>query len=136
MRIMEQKLAWSVQSDANSAQIHRLEGEVEEQRQLRLHDAKQVEAKAARIKEWVTNKLKELEIQNQTLREQNIKCNQQLELLRNHLALADRRRSESSSPESRQVSSLRILMFGCILFPFCPVIILSKPFTFFKHKFY
>lgn len=100
---MEQKLAWSVQSDANSAQIHRLEGEVEEQRQLRLHDAKQVEAKAARIKEWVTNKLKELEIQNQTLREQNIKCNQQLELLKNHLALADRRRSESSSPESRQV---------------------------------
>lgn len=101
---MEQKLAWSAQSDANSAQIHRLEGEVEEQRQLRLHDAKQVEAKAARIKEWVTNKLKELEIQNQTLREQNIKCNQQLELLRNHLALADRRRSESNSPENRQVS--------------------------------
>lgn len=101
---MEQKLAWSVQSDANSVQIHRLEGEVEEQRQLRLHDAKQVEAKAARIKEWVTNKLKELEIQNQTLREQNIKCNQQLELLRNHLALTERRRSESSSPEARQVS--------------------------------
>ncbi|XP_057660411.1 uncharacterized protein CG43867 isoform X4 [Diorhabda carinulata] len=102
VRIMEQKLAWSVQSDANSAQINRLEGEVEEQRQLRLHDAKQVEAKAARIKEWVTNKLKELEIQNQTLREQNIKCNQQLELLRNHLALTERRRSESSSPEGRQ----------------------------------
>ncbi|XP_074025916.1 uncharacterized protein CG43867 isoform X5 [Leptinotarsa decemlineata] len=102
VRIMEQKLAWSVQSDTNSAAINRLEGEVEEQRQLRLNDAKQVEAKAARIKEWVTNKLKELEIQNQTLREQNIKCNQQLELLKNHLALADRRRSESSSPEGRQ----------------------------------
>lgn len=101
---MEQKLAWSVQSDSNNAQIHRLEGEVEEQRQLRLQDARQVEAKAARIKEWVTNKLRELEQQNQTLREQNIKCNQQLELLRNHLALADiRRRSESCSPEPRQV---------------------------------
>lgn len=101
VRIMEQKLAWSQQSDANSAQISRLEGEIEEQRQLRLHDARQVEAKAARIKEWVTNKLRELEQQNQTLREQNIKCNQQLELLRNHLALADRRRSESCSPEPR-----------------------------------
>lgn len=55
------------------------------QRQLRLHDARQVEAKAARIKEWVTNKLKELEQQNQHLREQNNKCNQQLELLRNHI---------------------------------------------------
>ncbi|XP_076257246.1 uncharacterized protein CG43867 isoform X9 [Rhynchophorus ferrugineus] len=103
VRIMEQKLAWSAQSDASNAQIHRLEGEVEEQRQLRLHDARQVEAKAARIKEWVTNKLRELEQQNQHLREQNIKCNQQLELLRNHLALADRRRSESNSPEPRQL---------------------------------
>lgn len=92
VRIMEQKLAWSQQSDANTAQISRLEGEIEEQRQLRLQDARQVEAKAARIKEWVTNKLRELEQQNQTLKEQNIKCNQQLELLRNHLALADRRR--------------------------------------------
>lgn len=55
------------------------------QRQLRLQDARQVEAKAARIKEWVTNKLKELEQQNQHLREQNNKCNQQLELLRNHI---------------------------------------------------
>ncbi|XP_066150392.1 uncharacterized protein CG43867 isoform X4 [Euwallacea fornicatus] len=103
VRIMEQKLAWSSQSDAGSAQIHRLEGEVEEQRQLRLQDARQVEAKAARIKEWVTNKLRELEQQNQHLREQNIKCNQQLELLKNHLALADRRRSESGSPEPRQL---------------------------------
>ncbi|CAG9819593.1 unnamed protein product [Phaedon cochleariae] len=101
---MEQKLAWTARSDADSgAHIDRLETEVEQQRQLRLHDAKQVEAKAARIKEWVTNKLKELEIQNQTLREQNIKCNRQLELLRNHLALSsDRRRSEAGSPEGRQ----------------------------------
>lgn len=52
---------------------------------MRLQDARQVEAKAARIKEWVTNKLRELEQQNQHLREQNNKCNQQLELLRNHI---------------------------------------------------
>ncbi|XP_046382604.1 uncharacterized protein CG43867 isoform X5 [Ischnura elegans] len=66
--------------------INKLETQVEEQRQLRLQDAKQVEAKAAKIKEWVTNKLRELEEQNQHLREQNQKCNEQLELLRNHLA--------------------------------------------------
>jgi hypothetical protein len=30
------------------------------QRLLRLQDAKQVEAKAAKIKEWVTNKLREV----------------------------------------------------------------------------
>lgn len=43
VRIMEQKLAWSAKSDASSAQINRLEGEVEEQRQLRLNDARQVQ---------------------------------------------------------------------------------------------
>ncbi|XP_063979079.1 uncharacterized protein CG43867 isoform X8 [Diachasmimorpha longicaudata] len=71
--------------DVHCACISKLETQVEEQRQLRLHDARQVEAKAARIKEWVTNKLRELEQQNQHLREQNNKCNQQLELLRNHI---------------------------------------------------
>lgn len=67
------------------------------QKQLRLQDAKQVEAKAARIKEWVTNKLRELEEQNQHLREQNNKCNQQLELLRNHIALQGSRNNIVSS---------------------------------------
>jgi pleckstrin homology domain-containing family H len=62
--------------------ISKLETQVEEQKQLRLQDARQVEAKAAKIKEWVTNKLRDLEDQNQVLREQNIKCNQQLELLK------------------------------------------------------
>lgn len=38
--------------------INRLEGQVDEQRKLRLNDAKLVEAKAAKIKEWVTNKLR------------------------------------------------------------------------------
>lgn len=32
----------------------------EEQRKIRLNDAKLVEAKAAKIKEWVTNKLREV----------------------------------------------------------------------------
>lgn len=73
--------------------ISTLENQVEEQRQLRLQDARQVEAKAAKIKEWVTNKLRELEEQNQVLREQNIKCNQQLELLRNHIATQSNRNS-------------------------------------------
>lgn len=62
--------------------ISSLEQQVEEQKLLRIQDARQVEAKAAKIKEWVTNKLRELEDQNQLLREQNVKCNQQLELLR------------------------------------------------------
>ncbi|XP_033611575.1 uncharacterized protein CG43867 isoform X4 [Cryptotermes secundus] len=101
VRMMEQRLAqtdWTpsettehVSSLNSTVQeketvINKLETQVEEQRLLRLQDAKQVEAKAAKIKEWVTNKLRELEEQNQHLREQNQKCNAQLELLRNHLA--------------------------------------------------
>nr|XP_040229600.2 uncharacterized protein CG43867 isoform X9 [Anopheles coluzzii] len=73
--------------------ISQLESAIEEQKQLRLQDARQVGAKAAKIKEWVTNKLRELEEQNQLLREQNIKCNQQLELLRNHIATQSTRHS-------------------------------------------
>ena len=52
---------------------------------MRLADAKAVEAKAARIKEWVTNKLRELEEQNVHLKVQNAKANDQMELLRNRL---------------------------------------------------
>ncbi|CAG4997109.1 unnamed protein product [Parnassius apollo] len=87
VRAMEQRLCeWPAGADGAPRAISRLEGQIEEQKQLRLQDAKQVEAKAARIKEWVTNKLRELEQQNQLLREQNDRCNQQLELLRNHIA--------------------------------------------------
>lgn len=73
--------------------INSLEIQVEEQRQLRLQDAKQIEAKAAKIKEWVNNKLRDLEEQNQLLREQNQKCNQQLELLKNYIANQSNRHS-------------------------------------------
>ncbi|KAI5732217.1 hypothetical protein M8J77_023476 [Diaphorina citri] len=88
--------------------LNKLATQVEEQCHLRLQDAKLVEAKAARIKEWVTNKLRELEAQNQHLREQNHKCNQQLELLRRHMAqLSSNRNSpcvtEFSSPKRSSI---------------------------------
>lgn len=70
----------SVSTDTDK--LSQLEVQVEQQRLLRLHDAKQVEAKAAKIKEWVTTKLRELEEQNKVLRDQNVKCIQQLEILK------------------------------------------------------
>lgn len=88
--------------------INQLEVQVEEQRLLRLQDAKQVEEKAAKIKEWVTNKLRELEEQNQVLREQNVKCNQQLELLRNHLATQSNRNSSIAAAPVRSSLSLDV----------------------------
>lgn len=87
---MEQRLCdWPKSQNSSSGpskkvdtSLTHLESQVEEQKLLRLQDARQVEAKAAKIKEWVTNKLRELEEQNQVLRAQNIKCNQQLEILK------------------------------------------------------
>lgn len=84
---MEQKLRGdndyqNLISDPTNETISQLESRIEEQKNLRLQDARQVEVKAARIKEWVTNKLRELEDQNRLLREQNVKCNQQLDLLK------------------------------------------------------
>ncbi|GLH10568.1 Uncharacterized protein CG42248, partial [Gryllus bimaculatus] len=73
-------------TDHHRRTITQLETAVEEQRQLRLQDARQVEAKAARIKQWVALKLRDLEAQNAVLREQNARCAAQLDLLRAHLA--------------------------------------------------
>ncbi|XP_037934744.1 uncharacterized protein CG43867 isoform X2 [Teleopsis dalmanni] len=92
--------------------ITSLEIQVEEQRQLRLHDARQIEAKAAKIKEWVTNKLRELEEQNQLLREQNLKCNQQLELLKNHIANQPNRHSSVGPHPVRNSLSLDVQDFA------------------------
>ncbi|XP_037914351.1 uncharacterized protein CG43867 isoform X5 [Hermetia illucens] len=101
----------SISNDAEKT-ITNLEIQVEEQKQLRLQDAKQVEAKAAKIKEWVTNKLRELEEQNQVLREQNVKCNQQLEILRNHIASSTSARHSSIQQPVRSSLSLEVQEFG------------------------
>ena len=74
--------------------IFELEQKIEEQKKMRLNDAKQVEVKAGKIKEWVSAKLKELEEQNQNLREENRKCSEELRLLKC--------RMQHASPESRR----------------------------------
>ncbi|XP_045421246.1 LOW QUALITY PROTEIN: pleckstrin homology domain-containing family H member 1 [Lemur catta] len=54
--------------------ISQLEAQLEEQKQMRAEEAKIVQEKAAKIKEWVTLKLAELEMENQHLKS----CNQRL----------------------------------------------------------
>ena len=75
------------------------------QRALRLADAKAVEAKAARIKDWVTNKLRELEEQNAHLKVQNAKANDQMELLRNRL---EQLQELGATTKSRQTSMIEV----------------------------
>lgn len=79
--------------------IKELEKLVEDQKRLRLQDATQVEEKASRIKEWVANKLKELENQNRQLRDQNRKQKEAVESLSTKLSTM----SPISSP--RKVNS-------------------------------
>ncbi|XP_054547125.1 pleckstrin homology domain-containing family H member 1 isoform X2 [Talpa occidentalis] len=54
--------------------ISQLEAQLEKQKQMRAEEAKIVQEKAAKIKEWVTVKLAELEMENQHLKS----CNQRL----------------------------------------------------------
>ncbi|XP_070771772.1 pleckstrin homology domain-containing family H member 2 [Enoplosus armatus] len=64
-----QELQASVQEKEDV--IAQLEQQLEEQKQIRLQDAKTVEEKAAKIKEWVMLKLSEFEVENAALRETN-----------------------------------------------------------------
>ena len=81
--------------------IQDLEQLVEDQKRLRLQDSNQVEEKAARIKEWVTNKLKELENQNKQLRDQNRRQKEMVESLSMKLASM----SPISSPRKKLINS-------------------------------
>lgn len=63
------------------SQIKDLVKLVDEQKQLRHQDANLVEEKAAKIKEWVASKLKELENQNKSLRDQNKKQKETIDKL-------------------------------------------------------
>ena len=64
-----------------------------------------MEAKAARIKDWVTNKLRELEDQNAQLKVQNAKANDQMELLQKRL---EHIHLSGTSTKSRQSSMAEV----------------------------
>ena len=70
-----------------------------------------MEAKAARIKDWVTNKLRELEDQNAHLKVQNAKANDQMELLRNRL---EQLQVLGASTKSRQSSMVEVNILNMI----------------------
>jgi len=70
--------------------IIELEQKIEEQKKMRLNEAKQVEVKTSKIKEWV----EKLEEQNLNLREENRKYSEELKMLRQKL--------QNASPNSRR----------------------------------
>uniref|UniRef100_A0A8C1ZVE0 Pleckstrin homology domain containing, family H (with MyTH4 domain) member 1 n=2 Tax=Cyprinus carpio TaxID=7962 RepID=A0A8C1ZVE0_CYPCA len=65
--------------------IKRLEGQLEKQNLVRAQEAKIIEEKAAKIKDWVTFKLREMETENQQLKKANLKQAEQILLLQDKL---------------------------------------------------
>uniref|UniRef100_A0A8C1E200 Pleckstrin homology domain containing, family H (with MyTH4 domain) member 1 n=1 Tax=Cyprinus carpio carpio TaxID=630221 RepID=A0A8C1E200_CYPCA len=65
--------------------IKRLEGQLEKQNLVRAQEAKIIEEKAAKIKDWVTFKLREMETENQQLKKANLKQAEQILILQDKL---------------------------------------------------
>ncbi|KAL7890262.1 hypothetical protein AOLI_G00025200 [Acnodon oligacanthus] len=91
--------------------ITALEQQLEEQKQSRIQDAKAVEEKAAKIKEWVMRKLNEFEAENASLRETNQQQETQILELKRQIQVLEQAVGAHAKPgEAQRLSSLT---FGC-----------------------
>ncbi|XP_041907772.1 pleckstrin homology domain-containing family H member 2 isoform X4 [Corvus kubaryi] len=93
--------------------IQKLEQQLEEQKQIRLQEAKIIEEKAAKIKEWVTVKLHELEVENQDLRLINQKQMKEMKTVQSKLQEATGKKSVTSTQKPGECQRLSSLTFGC-----------------------
>ncbi|XP_053241297.1 pleckstrin homology domain-containing family H member 1 isoform X2 [Podarcis raffonei] len=93
--------------------IEKLETQLEKQKQLRADDAKIVQEKAAKIKDWVTAKLRELEMENHYLKGYNLKLTEQIKVLQATL------QDLMTVPSEESVSNCNIQLFrdrlSCLL---------------------
>ncbi|XP_059179825.1 pleckstrin homology domain-containing family H member 2 [Centropristis striata] len=95
--------------------ISQLEQQLEEQKQIRLQDAKTVEEKAAKIKEWVMLKLSEFEVENAALRETNKQQEAQIVELQKQVQAFEQKVSGGRGVLCRPGEAQRLssLTFGC-----------------------
>uniref|UniRef100_A0A8C4T058 Pleckstrin homology domain containing, family H (with MyTH4 domain) member 1 n=1 Tax=Erpetoichthys calabaricus TaxID=27687 RepID=A0A8C4T058_ERPCA len=84
--------------------IQNLELQLEKHNQQRAHEARVIEEKAAKIKEWVTFKLRELEVENYQLKMSNQRQTELIQLLQDKIQ--GTRRSSNSIPETHVPSAL------------------------------
>ncbi|XP_068597340.1 pleckstrin homology domain-containing family H member 2 [Brachionichthys hirsutus] len=96
--------------------VVQLEQQLEEQKHVRLQDAKTVEEKAAKIKEWVMLKLTELEEENADLRETNKRHEARIGELQRKVLLLERNCADGREVLSRPGAAQRLssLTFGCL----------------------
>ncbi|KAG9336809.1 hypothetical protein JZ751_003157 [Albula glossodonta] len=88
--------------------IKRLELQLEKQNLVRAQEAKIIEEKAAKIKEWVTFKFREMEVENQQLKMANVKQAEQI------VALQDKLQAPLA------LETQRLLLQTLTLFPAAP----------------
>ncbi|KAM5292338.1 pleckstrin homology domain-containing family H member 2 isoform 2-T2 [Ctenodactylus gundi] len=96
--------------------IQNLELQLEEQKKIRIQEAKIIEEKAAKIKEWITVKLNELELENQNLRLINQNQTEEIRMIQSKLQEAQGKKSPAvSTPKLSEGQRLSSLTFGCFL---------------------
>ncbi|XP_017332438.2 pleckstrin homology domain-containing family H member 1 isoform X1 [Ictalurus punctatus] len=79
--------------------VKKLEAQLEKQNFVRAQEAKIIEEKAAKIKDWVTFKLREMEMENQQLKMTNLKQAEQILLLQDKLQTVLERPTSPCSPK-------------------------------------
>ncbi|KAK2843330.1 hypothetical protein Q7C36_011545 [Tachysurus vachellii] len=79
--------------------VKKLEAQLEKQNLVRAQEAKIIEEKAAKIKDWVTFKLREMEMENQQLKMTNLKQSEQILLLQDKLQTVLERPISPCSPK-------------------------------------
>ncbi|XP_072906801.1 pleckstrin homology domain-containing family H member 2-like [Hemitrygon akajei] len=95
--------------------IQRLELQLDEQKHLQRQEAKVIEEKAAKIKDWVTMKLQELETENQNVKFANQQQMEHIQILQTKLqALTGSR--EQKSPSGRSETSSKAQRLSSLTF--------------------
>ncbi|XP_003962303.1 pleckstrin homology domain-containing family H member 1 [Takifugu rubripes] len=110
----------TIQVQEKDAAIQRLETQLEKQVLVRAQEAKVIEEKAAKIKDWVTLKLKEMEQENQQLKMANLKQTEQIMLLQDKLQALLEKASASGSPATSPGADTHLVPSSPIFPPSCP----------------
>ncbi|XP_077395618.1 pleckstrin homology domain-containing family H member 1 isoform X2 [Festucalex cinctus] len=116
---------WVQERDAT---IKRLEIQLEKQILVRAQEAKIIEEKAAKIKDWVTIKLREMEQENQQLKQANLKQTEQIMMLQDKLqALLEKPPSyQAGSPVNSPKADIHLVPGSPWFPPSCPSTPLSS----------
>uniref|UniRef100_A0A671Z0W6 Pleckstrin homology domain containing, family H (with MyTH4 domain) member 1 n=1 Tax=Sparus aurata TaxID=8175 RepID=A0A671Z0W6_SPAAU len=108
------------QVQEKDAAIKRLETQLEKQILVRAQEAKIIEEKAAKIKDWVTFKLREMEQENQQLKLANLNQTEQIMLLQDKLQALLEKPGSPGSPATSPVMDTHLVPSSPLFPPSCP----------------